>query len=107
MSEFLSPELKPAIGVGLHEGTVRSRGNSLLEDQNLRWLRGDRVSVEDYLARQGPALHNDPDALLDLIYNEIRLREEAGESPEIEDFLRRFPDLQDQLRLLFEVHRAM
>ncbi len=33
----------------------------------------------------------DDDELLDLIYNEVVLREEDGESPELDEYLRRFP----------------
>ena len=43
-------------------------------------------------SRQQPELRADPEAVLDLIYNEIVLREEAGESPRLEEYLRRFPD---------------
>ena len=46
-------------------------------------------------------------AVLDLIYNEIVLREEAGESPALEDYLRRFPELAPELKLQFEVEQAI
>jgi serine/threonine protein kinase/Tfp pilus assembly protein PilF len=106
MSEPICTDAKPAAADGPHLGTVRTRATSLLDDQNRRWLLGERVAVEDYLARE-PALGNDPDSLLDLIYNEIRLREEGGETPELDEYRRRFPDLEELLRLQFEVHQAM
>ena len=64
------------------------------------------MPVETYLAQQ-PALQADAEAILDLIYNEIVLREEAGESPRLEEYLRRFPELAPQLELQFEVERAL
>ena len=45
--------------------------------------------------------------MLDLIYNEIVVREELGETPLLEEYLRRYPQLQDDLKLHFEVHRAV
>jgi tRNA A-37 threonylcarbamoyl transferase component Bud32 len=76
----------------------------LLEEQSHRWRRGERVPVEDYLARQ-PGLH--ADAVLDLITNEVLLRQEAGEAPRLEEYERRFPHLAEPLRLQFEVESAL
>lgn len=70
------------------------------------WQRGESVRIEDYLALH-PGLAADPECLLDLIYQEVILREENGESPVSEDYYRRFPDLADQLRPVFEVHKAL
>jgi serine/threonine protein kinase/tetratricopeptide (TPR) repeat protein len=78
----------------------------LLDDQNRRWLEAEPVSVEDYLQRQ-PSLKEDSEALLDLIYNEVRLRDEAGQTPELQEYLGRFPELTPRIRELFEVHQAM
>jgi predicted ATPase len=76
----------------------------LLEEQSRRWRRGERVPVENLLADR-PALH--ADAVLDLITNEVLLRQEAGESPRLEEYLERFPDLAEPLRLQFEVKGAL
>ena len=105
MSEPVYSDPKPRAD-GLPVGTVRTRSTSLLDDQNHRWLLGEQVMVENYLARDA-ALRNDPDALLDLIYNEVRLREEDGDTPGLDEYRRRFPDLEELLRIQFEVHRAM
>jgi eukaryotic-like serine/threonine-protein kinase len=75
-------------------------------DQRRRWLRGERPRVETYLERQ-PALLDQPDVILDLIYNEIVLREETGETPALADYLKRFPQFADQLRVQFKVHEAI
>src|SRR5262245_53897136 len=78
----------------------------LLIEQRQRWRRGERPLVEDYL-RQQPTLQEGGEGLLDLIYNEIDLREERGEAPQLEEYLGRFPQLASQLRVQFEVHRAL
>ena len=78
----------------------------LQTDQRQRWQRGERVLVETYL-EQRPDLGADPDSLLDLIYNEIVLREEAGVSPRFPEYRQRFPHLEQEIRLLFEVHEVL
>jgi tetratricopeptide (TPR) repeat protein/predicted Ser/Thr protein kinase len=75
-------------------------------DQRARWRGGDPVRVESYL-EQHPSLQDDPDGVLDLIYNEIVLREEVGERPVLEEYRRRFPQFDVPVRLLFEVHQAV
>ena len=47
---------------------------ALLDDQSRRWERGERLLVEMYLAQQ-PALMEDPEAVLDLLYHEVVLRQ--------------------------------
>src|SRR5438270_12752727 len=61
-------------------------------DQRRRWLRGRPLPLEAYLANL-PALADDPAALLDLVHNEMALREELGERPRRDEYLRRFPAL--------------
>ena len=78
----------------------------LRADQHRRWRCGDRPPVEAYLERV-PGLRDDAETLLDLIYSEVLLREEAGERPEPEEYVRRFPDHEAALRLQFDLHRAV
>ncbi len=78
----------------------------LLADQRQRWCKGERVLVESYLERQ-PELRSQRDWLLDLIYHEMVLREESGEAPQLDEYLRRFPDMAEDLRVQFEVHGAL
>ncbi len=75
-------------------------------DQQTRWRRGEAVKVETYLDRN-PALRDDADGLVDLIYSEMLLREEAGETPLLSEYLTRFAAFAEQLRPLFEVHHAL
>ena len=70
----------------------------LLKHQRHAWRRGEPAPVETYLARQ-TLLRADTQAILDLIYTEIVLREEFGESPRLEEYLSRFPGLAPELEL--------
>src|SRR5262245_33417649 len=73
--------------------------------QRRDWRDGEPTPVEDYLAQQ-PGLRGDAEAGLDLIYQEVMLREQAGESPRLEEYVSRFPHLAPQLALQFELERA-
>jgi hypothetical protein len=95
-----SPSLAPTRVV------PRADPEALSLDQRARWQRGEPLRVAGYLERY-PELQSDPELLLDLIYREVVLREEAGESPRLEDYLPRFAALEEQLRPIFEVHRAI
>src|SRR5262245_51146287 len=75
---------------------------ALLEDQRRRWRLGQRVPVEAYLEQQ-PALWDDAEQLLDLVYQEVLLRGQDGETPHLEEYLGRFPHLASQLRVQFEI----
>jgi tetratricopeptide (TPR) repeat protein len=87
--------------------TRSARLASLLRiNQRARWQLGDTVRVELYV-QQHPWLQAAPEALLDLIYHEIVLRQKRGESPELAEYLERFGELDGQLRLLFEVDQAL
>jgi serine/threonine-protein kinase len=77
-----------------------------LTDQECRWRAGTPLKVEAYLERE-PALRANPEAVLDLIYKEILARSEAGATPELDEYTRRFPDLAYALRPLFEIHNAL
>jgi serine/threonine-protein kinase len=78
----------------------------LCAEQRSHWQRGDRVPAETYLA-QAPSLAADPDRAVELVYNEVVLREELGEQPQLEEYVRRFPHLADSLQRLFAVHEAL
>src|SRR5262245_36998188 len=73
--------------------------------QRARWRENDLVPVESFL-EQHPALLADPDAILDLIGNEVELRRDLGETPSLESYIRRFPHLETGLRLLFETFQT-
>src|SRR5262245_6291787 len=78
----------------------------LLIAQRRAWQRGQRVPVEAYLERH-PALADDTDAVLDLIGNELLVRQEQGETPELAEYLARFPQWAAEIRIQFEVEQAI
>src|SRR5262245_2802683 len=75
-------------------------------DQRERWQAGERVPAETYL-RQYPCMRAHADGLLDLVYNEFRLRDQGGEAPAPAEYLARFPDHAEALQPLLELHRAL
>ena len=79
--------------------------DSILDLQRQSWLAGNRPSVEELL--RGSSFHHDSEAKLDVIYNEVVVREELGESPSAEEYIQRYPHLGEDLGLHFEVHRAV
>ena len=79
---------------------------SLVQHHRQCWRDGKRLSVEAFLQEFPPPTLDDDD-LLDLIYNEVVLREEDGESPELDEYLERFPQYAADLRAQFDVHRAL
>jgi predicted Ser/Thr protein kinase len=78
----------------------------LLDEQQARWARGECVPVEELL-QDNAALGATADAVLDLIYQEVLLRQQRGERPQLEEYLGRFPHLAKPLRDQFEVHQAL
>ena len=105
MSEPISTNPPPADNHDARPEPDPQPLDSLLEDQSKRWQRGERVLVETYL-EQRPALQANPKAVFELIYQEIVLREETGEAPPLEEYLRRFPQFASKLRGQFEVDEA-
>jgi tRNA A-37 threonylcarbamoyl transferase component Bud32 len=90
------PELNPSLETSL--SAVRDR-------QLAGWKEGNRVLLESLLADH-PDLLDKPDVLLDLIYAELLLREEHGEQPDLEEYIRRFPSCEAGLRRQFAFHAA-
>jgi predicted Ser/Thr protein kinase len=78
----------------------------LVQDQRQRWRRGERLTVENYLARYA-ALRADPEAVLALILNEYLLREEHDETPDLQQFQQPFPQHADDLRRHIELRREL
>jgi len=74
--------------------------------QRSSWQSGERVVVELFVDRH-PALAVDLESTLELVYNEILVRNDAGETANLADYQKRFPSLADRLEVLFEVHAAL
>jgi eukaryotic-like serine/threonine-protein kinase len=77
----------------------------LIADQKHRWEKNERLLVEHYLELH-PALVHQPESLLDLIYQERMLRESIGETPQLSEYVTRFPALSNELEVQFEVDDA-
>jgi tetratricopeptide (TPR) repeat protein len=71
-----------------------------------RWRQGERLLPEDFLARH-PQLADHPEAVADLIYEEVCLRQEFGPEVPLEQVLRRFPHWRPQLEVLFDCQRVL
>jgi len=97
------PVAGQALGPGGHAAHLVAE---LLADQRLRWRQGDRVSVEEYL-RCHEALQSDSEGVLDLIYHEIVMRQEAGAALSLDEYVHRFPQYASQIKHQLEVHRAL
>jgi eukaryotic-like serine/threonine-protein kinase len=95
----------PASTSALPAGGGPALGDLLVE-QRRRWQHGERVLAETLLERQ-PSLRAEADAVLDLVYNEKVLRERAGETPRLDEYVARFPHLATQLGDLFEMDAAL
>ncbi|WP_165073888.1 serine/threonine-protein kinase [Paludisphaera rhizosphaerae] len=78
----------------------------LMQEHRDLWRRGERLRVEEFLKNLGRK-RVAPADLLDLVYGEVLLREEDGETPEMQEYLDRFPEHADELRAQFEVHDAL
>src|SRR5262245_30962486 len=74
----------------------------LLLDQLMRWRNGDPRPVEDYLAAH-PTLTGQPEARLKLIQGEFLARLARGEDPDPSPYIRRFPELAEEIRAQCEV----
>ena len=100
---------RPAVGAflaGLGGLSPTRLAATLRVDQRERWAIGERVPAADYL-REFPALRDDPEAAIEVIYGEFLLREELGEAPELGEYQRDHPEYAEQLAIQVELHRAL
>jgi tetratricopeptide (TPR) repeat protein len=79
---------------------------ALAEEMAERWRRGERPQVEDYLA-QHPELADQPDAVLQLLNEELCLCQEHGRTVDHQALLARFPQYQAQLQILLQCHEML
>jgi eukaryotic-like serine/threonine-protein kinase len=75
-------------------------------DQRRRWLSGQRVGVAGYL-REFPFLVADAEAVFELVYSELLIREDLNEQLDPREYAAEFPELADRLRIQLEVHKAL
>src|SRR5262249_28836423 len=75
-------------------------------DQRERWAVGERVTAADYLG-DFPALRDDPEAALEVIFGEFLLREERGEVPDLGEYQRDHLEYAGWLAITVELQRAL
>ena len=100
---------QPRVEDFLAQAGVRDPGqilDVLLVDQAERFHLGQGVPAETYLDAF-PAVRDDPEHAVDLIFAEYLRREERGEQPAAEEYQRRFPQYAAALKLQVELHQAM
>lgn len=78
----------------------------LVQEMIKAWRQGQRLLPEDFLDRY-PSLLEHPEAVAELIYEEMSLRREHGPEAPTEEVLRRFPQWRSQLEVLFDCHRVL
>ena len=71
-------------------GPAEGSLEAILAEQRRDWITGKRFPAGERL-RQYPALAADPVQGAELVYHEFALRQELGESPDWQDYLRQFP----------------
>lgn len=74
----------------------------LLVDQSLAWRQRPGPSVEEYL-RRFAAVADQRQAVLELVYGEMRAARALGLPVEVNAYVARFPDLAEPLRRQLEV----
>ncbi len=71
-------------------------------DQSHRWRQGLGVRVEEYFEQLPEVRANTEEAVV-LICGEVQLRREMGETPDVGDYQRRFPEFADHIAVQFHV----
>ncbi len=86
--------------------SLSDRVEFLAQELRARWRVGRRITVET-LGSLFDDLARNEEQLLDLIYHEILIREEFGETPTLAEYTLRFPQHAERLERLFAVHGAL
>jgi tetratricopeptide (TPR) repeat protein len=108
MPEVDSPQPHPASGLGTLLGELDGLDRlglitRLRADQLRHWQAGERIPAEDYIG-QVPALRDDPELAIDLIFSEFLLRRDfLREAPDLDEYLKRFPQHAPVLRRQLEL----
>lgn len=84
----------------------QGRLNDLLSRQEIAWHQGVRLTVEALVVDLASGDDRDG-VLLELICNEVALRELAGEKPTLEEYQSRFPALTKALSIQWEIDQLL
>jgi len=89
-----------------NEVSLESKTLEHLRDrQRSAWQCGERLLVETLIKGVEPACTDSE--LLELIYAEVLLRSEQGETCSADEYVQRFPQFAESLQRLFAVHAAV
>jgi serine/threonine protein kinase/tetratricopeptide (TPR) repeat protein len=89
-----------------HHGSDSSAVERLAEDMIACWRKGERPLTEHYL-EQFPHLQQSAEVVLELLAEELALREEYREPVSLSVFTRRFPQWPAQIQALIECQRTL
>src|SRR4051794_19137838 len=90
----------PTQGRAGDRAQIEALADRLVEEMAACWREGRCATAEEFLARH-PALAAHPEAAVRLIYEEVCLRQEAGQAVRTVEVVRRFPRWQAELQVLF------
>src|SRR5579884_3697758 len=78
----------------------------LAEEMAQRWEAGECPLTEEFLERH-PELYASPQAALELISEEIYLRQQSNQEATAAEYVGRFPQWQKQVQTLLECHQVL
>jgi serine/threonine protein kinase len=84
-------------------GACLELAQQVVDDMAQAWRQGHRPSASEYLARH-PELSQHTRAAVQVIYEEICLRQEAGLAVDTKELLDRFPQWRSELEVVFDCH---
>ena len=102
--DWPAPAVPEALGGWPGPDPASSLATRHIEEMVAAWRRGERLRVEEILARH-PDLGDD--AAIRLIYEEVCLRREAGLEVDTAELARRFPQWREGLAALLDCQRLM
>jgi tRNA A-37 threonylcarbamoyl transferase component Bud32 len=98
--------MTPPDSVTLTQLSIAEMVLLLREELKHNWKTGERTRVEDLLAKW-PQAKIPEEGILDLIYQEIVVREEMGDQTALEEYQQRFPALETALQRQFALHQML
>ena len=110
-SSSVEPWIVPLPAAGSARGPADGQaGDSpagpLVAEMARRWQAGERPRAEEFLARL-PEGARQPEAAIDLVYEEICCRQDAGEEVDPAEILGRFPQWRAELEVLLHCDRLL
>ncbi|MCI0461235.1 MAG: protein kinase [Gemmataceae bacterium] len=102
----LPPSARGAARSAVVSAEVGALAARLVGEMTARWRQGEQPGAEEFLTRH-PQLCEQPAAALQLIYEEICLRQELGQEVTAAEVVRRFPQWREQLEVLLDCHRLL